>query len=519
MILGSTYSTILHMTILGTLLFGFPNMSIPWPESEAPDETQLRVVVLSKQQIQELKKQHPKNTIPRKRLPTLNSKKDVAKQPNSKQQNSPSKGVRKPGILVGTISSKQTSKMPPQKRPSSESEGAPAKKNNALKAFTGISTTKNLPTPNAPTPQNGKAPIKASLQNTPPPLSALSSLSKPAAFHPAPPNDAISKLSRELADKIPRLKSLREATIDTKQTKEKNPALEQTAKRLKSRSEEGYAHAQYSLAEMILTGDVSDGGQKKAIQLLNRAAIGGYLPAQLALGILSAEGRIMERNVAEAHTWWAIAADQGIKQAREALHKLEKNMTSRDAVEARKRNFQLRQVLVLIHGSDLKKASKSELSDRLRVAATLGDVESVHVLLAQGADADGTDEDGRSAVIEAAWRGYIDIVNTLINDGANLAATDNTGKNSLMWTSINGHHNVAKKLVASGIPINAKDKEGITAIMRAAWNGHVETVQTLLKVKANPHLKDKKGRTALDFSILEGNITIVNILKKIPPPR
>ncbi|MGY9006270.1 MAG: hypothetical protein ACKVJQ_09295 [Alphaproteobacteria bacterium] len=202
MILGSTYSTILHMTILGTLLFGFPNLSIPWPESEAPDATQLRVVVLSKQQIQELKKQHPKNTIPGKKRPTLDSKKDVAKQPNSKQRSNPSKDVRKPEMLVGTISPKRKSKMPPLKKPSSEAEGAGAKKNNVLKAFTGISTTTNPQNPNAPTPQNGKAPIKASPQNTPSPLSTLSSLSKSAAFHPAPPNDAISKFPRNLLIKF-----------------------------------------------------------------------------------------------------------------------------------------------------------------------------------------------------------------------------------------------------------------------------------------------------------------------------
>jgi ankyrin repeat protein len=221
------------------------------------------------------------------------------------------------------------------------------------------------------------------------------------------------------------------------------------------------------------------------VELLNRAAISGYLPAQLALGMMAAEGRGMERNLAEGHSWLSIAAAQGTKAAGTALAKLEKKMGTKNVIEAHKRSLQLHKVLVIIHGSDLKKASKSELSERLRIAATLGDVESVHILLAQGADADDPDQDGRTAVIEPAWRGYPRIVKSLIDNGANLNATDGTGKIAVMWAAINGHAPVIMNLLAAGAPLDERDKEGLSALMRAAWNGYADAVRALLAAKAN----------------------------------
>jgi TPR repeat protein len=308
------------------------------------------------------------------------------------------------------------------------------------------------------------------------------------------------------------LKSLREELAKAQSGTKLNPALKTSINRMEERSQEGYAHAQFSLAEMYLTGEGVPKNTNKAIRFLNGAAIGGYLPAQLALGMLSAEGTSIKRNLAEAHTWFAVSAEQGNKAAQKALPKIEKLMATRDIIEARKRSFQLRKVFVLIHGTDIKKASKSDISKRLRIAAALGDVESVHILLAQGGDADGPDLYGRTAVIEAAWRGYPGIVKSLIDNGANLSSADNTKKNALMWAAINGHANVISSLIAAGSPINAQDNEGITALMRAAWNGHSQAVKALIDANANFRIKDKKNLTALDYAYRSVNKAVQFIL-------
>jgi TPR repeat protein len=239
---------------------------------------------------------------------------------------------------------------------------------------------------------------------------------------------AISAVIKEMIEKLPRLKTLRDDLARQGSEIKINPALKTSINRMEEHSQEGYAHAQFSLAEMYLTGEGVAKNTDKAIKFLNSAAIGGYLPAQLALGMLSAEGTSIKQNLAEAHTWFAVSAEQGNKAALKALPKIEKLMATRDIIEARKRSYQLRKVLLLIHGTDIKKASKSDISERLRIAAALGDVESIHILLAQGGDADGQDIYGRTAVIEAAWRGYPRIVKSLIDNGANLSSVDSTKK-------------------------------------------------------------------------------------------
>lgn len=327
----------------------------------------------------------------------------------------------------------------------------------------------------------------------------------------------VASLVRSFVERIPRLESLYADMKKPDAGAWSQPALKKTIERMHELSREGYDHAQFTLGEMYLTGQGLKRDPEKALRLLNSAALGGYIPAQLTLGMLAADGAIVERDLAEAHTWWAIVAEQGNKATKEVLPFLESFMSTRDAIEARKRNFQLRRVLIIIHGGDLRNASKGQLSERLRIAAALGDVEAVHVLLAQGADANDADLDGRTALIEAAWRGYRHIVKALIDNGANLAAADNTGKTALMWAGINGHSTVSKTMIDAGIPIDAQDDEGFTALMRAAWNRHPGTVKTLLAAKANADIKDKAGKTALDYAIQEGNAEVVAILRNPPP--
>jgi hypothetical protein len=323
---------------------------------------------------------------------------------------------------------------------------------------------------------------------------------------------SITSAIAEMAAKIPRLKSLRDELIKGSGQKKLNPAIAKSAERMQRMSEEGYAHAQFSLAEMYLTGEGVQRDPKKAVSLINKAALRGYLPAQLTLGMLAAEGREIQQNLADAHTWLALAAEQGIKSAAEALPKLEGKMGTREILEARKRSFQVRKVLVIIHGANLKKASKTELSERLRIAAALGDDESVHVLLAQGADADSSGQDGRTAIIEAAWRGYPWIVKTLVDNGANLSATDETGKNAVMWAAINGHASVIKSLIEVATPVNERDNGGISALMRAAWNGHAEAVRVLLTARADANLVDKKGLRAIDYARRSNNRATIDVL-------
>ena len=351
----------------------------------------------------------------------------------------------------------------------------------------------------------------------------------PPSAAPPPPSasailanaDAVAKTLLPLADALPRLDSTigeilvaqsRDAAA-ARLAAQGTPALQQSIGRMATAAEQGYAHAQFSLAEIYLTGDGQPRDVARGKQYLMRASMNGYLPAQLLTAAIAIEGSVAERDIAEAHAWLSIAAEKGSKAAAETLKELEKQMTVRDDLRARQRRNQLRQVFVLSQPKVLDPAKKQPLEEDLRIATTLGDEEAVYVLLAQGSDANKPDEDGRTAAIEAAWRGYGKIIDALIEQGADAKVTDGSGKTALIWAAINGHAAISERLIKAEVPVNARDQEGLTALMRAAWNGHADVVRVLLQRKADPTLRDRSGKTALDYANQARNPETIRLMQ------
>ena len=66
-------------------------------------------------------------------------------------------------------------------------------------------------------------------------------------------------------------------------------------------------------------------------------------------------------------------------------------------------------------------------NDSLRNAAASGDVKNLLKALSQGADVD-----GRTAMINAAWRGRSDIVQTLLDHGADIEIADNRARTPMI---------------------------------------------------------------------------------------
>jgi hypothetical protein len=174
-------------------------------------------------------------------------------------------------------------------------------------------------------------------------------------------------------------------------------------------------------------------------------------------------------DLGEAHSWWTLAAGNGSRPAAEAVKAIEPMLEVKDVVRSRQKLGELRQMSVLSPQANRKLTSK-QAGDKLREAAALGDFETATIMLTQGADADSSDEDGRTALIEAAWRGYANIIATLIQQGASLGQSDASGKSPLAWAAINGHVAVSRLLLDAGQNPDIPDDEGITPLMRAAWN-------------------------------------------------
>lgn len=86
----------------------------------------------------------------------------------------------------------------------------------------------------------------------------------------------------------------------------------------------------------------------------------------------------------------------------------------------------------------------------LILAASAGQVDSVHSLLSQGASVNATSADGRTALIAAAQGGHIDIVQGLIAAGANLNASSRGTGTALEVAERKGETEIAALLLSSG---------------------------------------------------------------------
>ena len=95
------------------------------------------------------------------------------------------------------------------------------------------------------------------------------------------------------------------------------------------------------------------------------------------------------------------------------------------------------------------------------------------------------------ALMRAALIGETAGIVALIEKGADANASDQDGRTPLMEASFGGHTATVQALIDRGADVNAKDRDGWTALMEAAAKGHTDTVRALLAGGAD--LPDRIG--------------------------
>ncbi len=84
---------------------------------------------------------------------------------------------------------------------------------------------------------------------------------------------------------------------------------------LRARAEQGDADAQFNLGVMSADGRGVPQDDAEAVRWLRLAAEQGDADAQVNLGVMSAEGRGVPQNDAEAVRWYRLATEQGFANA------------------------------------------------------------------------------------------------------------------------------------------------------------------------------------------------------------
>ena len=189
-----------------------------------------------------------------------------------------------------------------------------------------------------------------------------------------------------------------------------------------------------------------------------------------------------------------------------------------DAIRvSRERSTDIVRRLLAVQG--IKVNAQNEDGDTaLLNAAYTGHTDIVRLLLAAGADVNAQNEDGDTALLHAAHYEYTDIARLLLAAGADVNAKYKDGDTALMWAAFNGHLDmvIVRLLLAAGADVNAQNEYGSTALMWAAQAGHTDIVDRLLAVQGiDVNAKNKDGDTALTKAAQEGHTAIVNLIRGV----
>lgn len=282
---------------------------------------------------------------------------------------------------------------------------------------------------------------------------------------------------------------------------------------LQQAADAGLATAQTKLAKRYIVGLAEGRDPDELIEMLRNAAELGDVEAQLLLGALFADGRIVPKDLVQAHVFFDLAAAQGNEEANDLKPVLEREMTPREVVSSRRLAREYKLFMDATIDPRARGSGGDALREQLLDAAAAGNTAKIAELLSRGADLEGNDTAGRTAVINASWRGEQEVVDLLVELEADLNVADYEGRTAVSWAASNGHAEIVKKLLENGARPGVVDKEGLTPLMRAAWNGHETIVRLLIDAGAPISGQDDAGNSALDYAEQGGHTQIARLLR------
>uniref|UniRef100_A0A0N5AP23 ANK_REP_REGION domain-containing protein n=1 Tax=Syphacia muris TaxID=451379 RepID=A0A0N5AP23_9BILA len=148
----------------------------------------------------------------------------------------------------------------------------------------------------------------------------------------------------------------------------------------------------------------------------------------------------------------------------------------------------------------------------LMVSARTGQLDILNHLLPDS-DLDDTDNDGWTALLDAAHEGHGEIVSALLHAGAAVDVPDLMGWSPLMWAVYKNHPACVEILLSHKAHVNLiEEEDGLTSLIIASGRGFTEIVKQLLTYGAEVNACDKFGSTALIWAARKGFLAVVELL-------
>lgn len=144
-----------------------------------------------------------------------------------------------------------------------------------------------------------------------------------------------------------------------------------------------------------------------------------------------------------------------------------------------------------------------EMSNSLLLAAERMETEVIVKLIADGADINLQDSQGRTAAMIATYNNDIPSVKALVDAGADINIQDKMKNNPFLYAGAEGYIEILRLTIDAGADASITNRYGGTALIPASEHGYIDVVEELLeRTNINVNHVNNLGWTALLEAII-----------------
>ena len=154
----------------------------------------------------------------------------------------------------------------------------------------------------------------------------------------------------------------------------------------------------------------------------------------------------------------------------------------------------------------------------LHTASAIGDLASLSILLAAGADPNTIDNQGFTPLISAAAFGQDSVVQALLDrlgQSSKINRQDRRGYTALTYAAVANNAAIARLLLKYGANPKLLTHENKSPMIYAIERGHPEIIQVLMAFGVKADITTASGLTPMTCSVINGHVELTETLLKL----